>query len=75
MTPDAVRALVQKRARRHAARKNSTGVTAWGKAHGVAKSHLSEFMAGKRLPTTDILDALNLEWRIVRRRQSHDSIK
>jgi len=68
MSEDEVRELVRKRSARHVKRLRSTGVTAWGKAHGISKGHLSEFMTGKRAPTTDILNALNLEWRIVRRR-------
>lgn len=70
MSGDEVRALIVRRAARHAKRRGSTGVTAWGQANGVSRSHLSEFMAGKRAPTTDILDALNLEWRIVRKAKS-----
>jgi hypothetical protein len=68
MREEEVRDLILRRAARYANRKGSTGVTAWGKAHGVSRSHLSEFMAGKRGPTSDVLDTLNLEWRIVRKR-------
>lgn len=68
MTDDQVRDLIRKRAARHAKRKGSTGITAWARAKGVTKSHLSEFLAGKRSPTTDVLDALGLEYRIVRKR-------
>lgn len=69
MNEGEVRDLVRKRAARHAEREGSTGVTAWAKAKGVRKSHLSEFMTGKRAPTTDLLDALGLEWRIMRKRR------
>lgn len=69
MPLDDVRALLLKRASRFAsARRGSTGVAAWTRHHGVSKSHVSEFLMGKRLPTTDVLEALNLEWRICRKR-------
>lgn len=46
----------------------STGIAKWCKKHGVSKPHTSEFLSGKRvLPTSDILDALGLEWRIERK--------
>ena len=41
------------------------GLRGWCEFHGVAVGHASEFLNGKRNPTTDILDALGLEWRIV----------
>lgn len=69
MSLDEVRALLLRRAKKHIARKGSSGVTAWAKHHGVSKGHVSEFVAGKRLPTTAILDALGLEWRICRKRR------
>lgn len=61
MTEDQVRALVDRKARPN---RNQ-----WCEATGVRKSHLSEFMAGKRRPTTDVLNALGLEYRIVRKRK------
>ncbi len=67
MSEDDVRELLTKRAKPCAINRGSTGVTAWAKQHGISKGHVSEFMRGKRLPTTAILDALNLEWRIVRK--------
>ncbi len=69
MTSDEVRALLLKRAARYAKNRGSSGVTGWARHHGISKGHVSEFLAGKRLPTTAILDALNLEWRISRKRR------
>ena len=62
MTADEVRALMDKRVK--------PSLTEWCRVHGVAKSHASEFLNGKRLPTTDLLDALGLEWRICRKRSA-----
>lgn len=69
MTEDEVRALVTKRAAPFARRRESTGECGWAEHHGIARSHLSEFMTGARGPASSILDALNLEWRIVRKRR------
>lgn len=69
MTEDQVRSLVRKRIAPHARRKGSTGLTAWCKAKGITKSHASEFMRGQRSPTSDLLNALNLEYGIVRKRK------
>lgn len=70
MSEDDVRAMIRRKAKRHAKRAGSTGVTAWGKAHGLSRGHLSDFMNGHRGPVTAILDALGLEWRICRKRKS-----
>ncbi|MCK1676614.1 hypothetical protein [Bradyrhizobium sp. 150] len=67
MTLDVVRKLLLRRALPFAARKNSTGVQAWCKAHGVSNSHACEFLNGQRNPTSDLLAALGLEWRVMRK--------
>ena len=70
MMLEAVRKLLLRRAKGASRYKNATGVKAWCKAHGVANSHASEFLNGKRLPTSDLLDALNLEWRVMKKSTS-----
>lgn len=40
----------------------------WCRLTGCAASHVSEFVNGKRNPPSDMLDALNLEVRYVKRR-------
>jgi hypothetical protein len=67
MSEEQVRELVRKRAARFAKRKGSTGFSAWCRHNGVAKSHASEFMRGIRGPTSDLLSALGLEYRIARK--------
>lgn len=60
MTPDDVRAIVREVAK--------PSRYAWCRQNNVARSHLSEFMSGKRdKPCTDLLDALGLEWQIARK--------
>lgn len=67
MTLDEVRALVVEAARDCEPQPwRSTGIAKFCAKHGVNRSHASEFMNGKRLPTNDLLAALGLEWRIVR---------
>jgi hypothetical protein len=68
MEPDHVRKLLLRRAKGFSRYKGNSGVGAWCKAHNVSRAHASEFLNGKRLPTTDLLNALGLEWRIMRRR-------
>jgi len=70
MSEDDVRAMILRKAKRHIKKKGGTGVTVWGKVHGLPRGHLSEFMNGQRGPVTAILDALGLEWRICRKRKS-----
>lgn len=70
MTLDQVRALLLARAAKFKIRARETHLGQWCKAHRVSKGHVSEFLNGKRLPTTDILNALGLEWRICRKRKS-----
>ena len=68
MTLSQVRRMLIARAKKHQVYRNTTGVTAWCAAHSVSKARASEFLSGKRLPTTDILNALGLEWRVMRKR-------
>lgn len=42
----------------------------WCKVMNVAPSHVSEFLNGKRGPGNDLLQALNLEIRYVKKRRS-----
>lgn len=68
MTPDDVRDMLRAEFAKHIDREGSTGMTAWAAAWGVKKSHLSQFMNGKRdHPMTDVLSALGLEWRIAKK--------
>lgn len=69
MTEEDVRALITKRAAPYARKRGSTGEFGWAQHHGIIRSHLNEFMNGARGPSTSILDALGLEWRIVRKRK------
>jgi hypothetical protein len=41
-------------------RKGTSGLSAWCNAHGVTKSHASEFLNRKRGPGLDLLNALGL---------------
>ena len=41
------------------------GLRGWCEHHGVAVGHASEFLNCKRGPTSDLLEALGLEWRVV----------
>lgn len=67
MTLDAVRKLLLRRAKPHQKYRGTTGVKAWCEAHGVAAAHVSEFLNGKRGPMSDLLEALGLEWRVMRK--------
>lgn len=68
MTLEAVRELLLRRAKGASRFKNAIGVKAWCKANGVSDSHASEFLNGQRLPASDLLEALGLEWRIMRKK-------
>lgn len=70
MTEEEVRSLVLRRARPFVDRAGSSGVRAWAAAHGLPTGHVSEFLNGKRGPALKLLDALGLEYRIVRKRSS-----
>jgi len=67
LTLDQARKLLLREAKKCQVYANTTGVTAWCTANGVSKARASEFLAGKRLPTTDILNALGLEWRVMKK--------
>lgn len=67
MTLDDVRRMLLRRAARYAKNKGSTGVRAWCGLHGVTTSHAFEFINHIRNPTTDLLNALGLEWRVMRK--------
>lgn len=45
------------------------GLKAWCRANGVASTHASDFLAGKRNPANDLLEALGLEWRVMPKRK------
>lgn len=72
MTENQVRELLLRRIEKFRNRRGSIGLRPWCKANAVAISHASEFLNGKRLPTTDLLDALGLEWRIVRKHRTNE---
>ena len=77
MTLDQVRNLLRKRIAPYRG-KRGIGLRPWCAAQGVNVSHASEFLDGRRLPTTDLLNALDLEWRVMRkprRAQSEDARK
>lgn len=44
------------------------GLKPWCRANGVASTHASDFLSGKRNPASDLLEALGLEWRVMRKR-------
>lgn len=64
MTLDDVRALVLKEAEPFKGKREGRGIRKWCEAKGVSASHTFEFMNGDRLPCSDLLEALGLEWRI-----------
>lgn len=61
MREDDVAELLNQASAPYAKNKGSSGLTAWCKAHGVNKSHASEFVNRKRRPGGDLLAALGLE--------------
>ena len=66
MTADQVREIL-------AMRISETNLSAWCRENGVNRSHASEFLNGKRPPPSDLLTAMDFEWRIARKRPlSHD---
>lgn len=67
MTLEQVREKLLREAKKHQVYQNTSGVYSWCRANGVSRARASEFLTGKRLPTTDILDALGLEWRVMRK--------
>lgn len=69
MTLDAVRNLLLRKCRPYAEGTHTGfGLTPWCEAYGVARTHASDFLAGKRNPGSDLLDALGLEWVIARKK-------
>lgn len=67
MTLDQVRKRLLRAAKPFAVYRGSTGVRGWCIAHSVHAPHVSEFMNGKRPPAPDLLEALGLEWRVMRK--------
>jgi hypothetical protein len=68
MTVEELRVLVRDQCREHMKpKKNSTGLSGWCLEHGLSKGQVSEFLNGARSPPPKMLDALGLEWRIVRK--------
>jgi hypothetical protein len=68
MTLTAVRKLLLRKCKPHIAKDSrGFGLKSWCRANGVASTHASDFLSGRRLPANDLLGALGLEWRIMRR--------
>jgi hypothetical protein len=65
MTIDQVRDLVARAIEPYSKSERFSGLTRWCNEHGVCKSAASQFMSGKRGPSSDLLDALGLEWQLV----------
>ena len=65
MTIDQLRDLVAHAIEPYSKSERFSGLTRWCNAHGVCKSAASQFMSGKRGPSSDLLDALGLEWQLV----------
>lgn len=66
MTLEQVRNLVLRKAKPYTGQKGF-GLRGWCEANGVAQTHASDFMSGKRNPGNDLLEALGLEWRVMRK--------
>jgi len=69
MTLEQVRKLVARECRPYQGQKGF-GLRKWCEAKGVAQTHASDFMSGKRNPGSDLLEALGLEWRVMRKRRT-----
>jgi hypothetical protein len=67
MTLEQVRKLLRRKMKPYRG-SHGEGIRPWSKAHGIHPAHVSEFLNGKRAPGADILSALGLEWKIVRKR-------
>lgn len=67
MEIEQVRHMVSRRAIKYAKNRGSTGLRAWCEANGINVAHASEFMNGNKNPGSDLLRALGLEWRVMRR--------
>lgn len=68
MTLDDVRALLRAQMAEfigtNVSGPRGNGLRAWCEHHDVASGHVSEFLNGKRNPSTELLDALGLQWEI-----------
>lgn len=70
MTLESTRKLLLRKCKPYTAKDGrGFGLKPWCRAHGVAPTHASDFLSGKRLPAGDLLEALGLEWRIMRKRR------
>lgn len=68
MTLHAVRRLLLRKCKPYLAKNGKGfGLKPWCRAHGVAPTHASDFLTGKRNPASDLLEALGLEWRVMRK--------
>lgn len=65
MTIDQVRDVLARAIEPYSKSGRFSGLTRWCNAHGVCKSAASQFMSGKRGPSSDLLEALGLEWQLV----------
>jgi hypothetical protein len=63
MTADELRAAMRKRF-------EAMTMNEWCRLTGVSKSHLSEFLHGKRGPCSDLLNALNMRVDYVKNRRT-----
>jgi hypothetical protein len=68
MTLDEVRARLRKEYAPYAGVRG-VGIRAWCRQHGLANSHVSEFLSGKRWPSSELLEVLGLEWEIVEKKR------
>lgn len=75
MTLDEVRSLLLKKAEKSQVYRNTTGVRRWCEENGVQHPHVTEFLQGRRNPPNDMLDALGLEWRVMRKARSPRKIE
>jgi hypothetical protein len=67
MTLEAVRKMLLQKTKQHAIYAGSSGLKGWCREYGVTHSHASEFVKGKKKPGSDLLEALGLEWRVMRK--------
>lgn len=68
MTENQVKELLLKRAKKFAINAGASGINNWCAAHNVQKSHVSEWMRGKRAPPPQMISALGLEISYTRKR-------
>lgn len=70
VTLDAVRKLLLRKCKPYLSKDGrGFGLKGWCRAHGVASTHASDFLQGKRNPGSDLLEALGLEWRVMRKQR------